>query len=95
MMEYNQIAKQTIDFQKSAFISGYDAVARAQDQTAEAVEMMLNKTSLPLDRLLNRADIADKVRDFRMPTENSTAAESARQLEQYRQRSDRSDTDRR
>ena len=46
MMEYNQIAKQAIDFQKSAFNSGYDAVAKVQDQAAEAVEMMLNKTSL-------------------------------------------------
>ena len=46
MMEYNQIAKQTIDFQKSFFMSGYNAVAKVQDQAAEAVEMMLNKTSL-------------------------------------------------
>ena len=46
MMEYNQIAKQAIDFQKNAFNSGYNAVAKVQDQAAEAVEMMLNQTSL-------------------------------------------------
>ena len=46
MMEYNQIAKQTIDFQKNAFESGYNVVSRAQDQAAEAVETMLNQTSL-------------------------------------------------
>jgi hypothetical protein len=46
MMEYNQIAKQTIDFQKTSFKSGYDAVAKIQDQAAEAVEMMVNQNSL-------------------------------------------------
>ena len=46
MMEYNQIAKQAIDFQKNFFMSGYNAVAKVQDQAAEAVEMMLNQTSL-------------------------------------------------
>ena len=46
MMEYNQFAKQAVDFQKSSFESGYNAVARVQDQAAEAVETMLNQTSL-------------------------------------------------
>ena len=46
MMAYNQIAKQAIDFQKSSFENGYNAVARVQDQAAEAVETMLNQTSL-------------------------------------------------
>ena len=46
MMEYNQIAKQAIDFQKNAFESGYNVVSRVQDQAAEAVETMLNQTSL-------------------------------------------------
>ena len=46
MMAYNQIAKQAIDFQKSAFINGYNAVARVQDQAASAVETMMNQTSL-------------------------------------------------
>ena len=46
MMEYNQFAKQAIDFQKSSFESGYNTVVRVQDQAAEAVETMLNKTSL-------------------------------------------------
>jgi hypothetical protein len=46
MMTYNQFAKQAIDSQKSSFIKGYDAVAKVQDQAAEAVEMMMNQTSL-------------------------------------------------
>ena len=46
MMEYNQIAKQTIDFQKSSFINGYNAVTRVQDQAAAAVDTMMNQTSL-------------------------------------------------
>ena len=46
MMAYNQIAKQTIDFQKSSFINGYNAVTRVQDQAAAAVDTMMNQTSL-------------------------------------------------
>jgi len=46
MIEYNQIAKQAVDFQKNAFESGYNVVSRVQDQAAEAVETMLNQTSL-------------------------------------------------
>ena len=46
MMEYNQIAKQTIDFQKSAFNSWYNAVTMVQDQAAAAVETLMNQTSL-------------------------------------------------
>ena len=46
MIEYNQIAKQAVDFQKNAFESGYNAVVKVQDQAAEAVENMLNQTSL-------------------------------------------------
>ena len=46
MMQYNQIAKQAIDFQKSFFKSGYNAVAMIQDQAAAAVDTMMNQTSL-------------------------------------------------
>ena len=46
MLAYNRIAKQAIDFQKSAFKSGYDAVAMVQDQVTAAVDMMMNQTSL-------------------------------------------------
>ena len=46
MMAYNQIAKQAIDFQKSAFINGYNAVAMVQDQAASAVDTMMNQASL-------------------------------------------------
>ena len=46
MMEYNQITKQAIDFQKTAFNSWYNAVTMVQGQAAAAVEMMMNQTSL-------------------------------------------------
>ena len=46
MMEYNQITKQAIDFQKTAFNSWYNAVAMVQDQAATAVDTMMNQTSL-------------------------------------------------
>ena len=46
MIEYNQIAKKAVDFQKNSFESGYDAVARVQDQAAEAVDTLMNQTSL-------------------------------------------------
>ncbi len=46
MMEYNQIAKQAIDFQKSFFMSGYNAVAMVQDQATAAMDKMINQTSL-------------------------------------------------
>ena len=45
-MDYNQIAKQAIDFQKSIFMSGYNAMAMVQDQAAAAVDTMMNQTSL-------------------------------------------------
>lgn len=43
MMEYNQIAKQMIDFQKIAFTNGYDLMAMIQDQAASATEAMMNR----------------------------------------------------
>ena len=46
MMEYNQITKQAIDFQKTAFNSWYNAVTMVQDQATSAVETMMNQTSL-------------------------------------------------
>lgn len=46
MLEYNQIAKQAVDFQKISFISWYNAMAMVQDQTASAVDMMMNQSSL-------------------------------------------------
>ena len=45
-MEYNQITKQAIDFQKTAFNSWYNAVTMVQDQAAVAVETMMNQISL-------------------------------------------------
>ena len=46
MMEYNQITKQAIDFQKTAFNSWYNAVTMVQDQAAATVETLMNQTSL-------------------------------------------------
>ena len=46
MIEYNQITKQAIDFQKTAFNSWYNAVTMVQDQAVSAVETMMNQTSL-------------------------------------------------
>jgi hypothetical protein len=46
MIKYNQIAKKAVVFQKNSFINGYDAVARVQDQAAEAVDTLMNQTSL-------------------------------------------------
>ena len=46
MMEYTQIAKQAVDFQKNLFESTYDTVARIQDQTVEAVDTLMNQANL-------------------------------------------------
>ncbi|GAB6909203.1 conserved hypothetical protein [Desulfosarcina cetonica] len=46
MMEYNQIAKQMIDLQKTAFTNGYDLMAMIQDQAASATEAMMSQASL-------------------------------------------------
>jgi len=46
MMQYNQIAKQAIDFQKSSFNSWYNAVTMVQDQAAAAVDTMMNQNRL-------------------------------------------------
>ena len=46
MMEYNQIAKKAVAFQKNSFQNAYDAVARVQDQAAEAVDTLMNQTNL-------------------------------------------------
>jgi hypothetical protein len=45
-LEYNQIAKQAIDFQKISFSSWYNAMAMVQDQAASAVDMMMDQSSL-------------------------------------------------
>jgi len=46
MMAYHQIAKQAVDFQKSFFMSGFNALAMVQDQAVSAVDTMMNQTSL-------------------------------------------------
>ena len=44
-MEYNQITKQVIDFQKLSFDNWYSAVTMVQDQAASAVDLMLDQAT--------------------------------------------------
>lgn len=44
-MEYTEITKQVIDFQKLSFSNWYSAVAMVQDQTTSAVDMMLGQST--------------------------------------------------
>lgn len=46
MMELNQVAKQAVDFQKTAIINWLDAVAIVQDQAASTMETMINQGNL-------------------------------------------------
>ena len=46
IMQFNQITKQAIDFQKTTFTNWYDAVAMLQDQATSTMESMLNQTNL-------------------------------------------------
>jgi polyhydroxyalkanoate synthesis regulator phasin len=46
MMEYNQIVKQAVVFQKNLFENTYNTVAKVQDQTAETVDTLMNQTNL-------------------------------------------------
>ncbi|BBO91346.1 hypothetical protein [Desulfosarcina ovata] len=47
-MNFNQIAKQAVDFQKIAFTNWYNAVAIVQEQAASAMETMVSQTDLPM-----------------------------------------------
>ena len=44
-MEYTQITKQVLDFQKMSFSNWYDAVALLQDQATSAMDMVLDKNT--------------------------------------------------
>lgn len=44
-MEYTEITKQVIDFQKMSFSNWYNAVAMVQDQTTSAMDMVLNQST--------------------------------------------------
>ena len=46
MMEFHQIAKQAVNFQKAAFTNWLDAVAKVQDQAASTMETMINQGNL-------------------------------------------------
>ena len=49
-MEYNQITKQAIDFQKSIFMSGYNAMTMVQDQFERVAKTALEQaTWLPAE----------------------------------------------
>ncbi len=44
-MEYSQITKQVIDFQKMSFDNWYNALTMAQEQANSAVDMVLEQNS--------------------------------------------------
>lgn len=44
-MEYNQITKQVIDFQKLSFSNWYNAVTMVQDQAVAAVDTILDQAT--------------------------------------------------
>ena len=44
-MEYTQITKQVLDFQKMSFSNWYDAVALLQDQATSAMDMVLDQNT--------------------------------------------------
>lgn len=44
-MEYTEITKQVIDFQKMSFSNWYNAIAIVQDQTTSAMDMMLDQST--------------------------------------------------
>jgi hypothetical protein len=45
MKSANEIAKQSLDFQKGVFASWYGAISSLQDQAASAVDMVLDQTN--------------------------------------------------
>ncbi len=44
-MEYTQITKQVLDFQKVSFLNWYDALAMLQDQTTSAMSIVLEQNA--------------------------------------------------
>jgi hypothetical protein len=44
-MEYTQITKQVLDFQKMSFLNWYDAIAMLQDQASSAMGMVLDQNA--------------------------------------------------
>lgn len=44
-MEYAEITKQMIDFQKMSFSNWYNAIAMVQDQATSAMDMMLDQST--------------------------------------------------
>ena len=49
MIEYNQIAQKAVVFQKNAFESAYDAVAKVQDQAATVMDKLMDQSKLVPD----------------------------------------------
>ena len=45
-MEYTQITKQVLDFQKMSFSNWYDTVTMLQDQATSAIGMVLDQNTL-------------------------------------------------
>jgi hypothetical protein len=44
-MEYTEITKQVIDFQKMSFANLYNAIAMVQDQTTSAMDIVLSEST--------------------------------------------------
>ena len=44
-MEYTEITKQVIDFQKMSFANLYNAIAMVQDQTTSAMDIVLSQST--------------------------------------------------
>jgi hypothetical protein len=44
-MEYTEITKQVIDFQKMSFSNWYNAMAMVQDQTRSAMDIVLDQST--------------------------------------------------
>ena len=78
MMEYNQITKQAIDFQKSIFMSGYNAMAMVQDQAVSAMDTMMNQTSLVPEDVITAASLEVLGRRFSWPEMEERGAASLR-----------------
>ena len=54
-MNYNQIAAQTVDFQKTAFTHWCNTVAMIQDQSVSAMDMIMSQCGLPMPKAARKA----------------------------------------
>lgn len=65
-MKIDQIGKQVMDFQKTAFDNWYSAMSLVQDQAVSTMDMMLNEAAwLPEDRRNNIQNWVSVLQDER------------------------------